>query len=76
MSSDPQLLTPARPAADVPSEEAAIVLQDVGKVFEIYDRPVHRLLQMLFRGRRTFYRSFEACTISTLPSAGANVSAS
>lgn len=60
MSSDPQLLTPARPAADVPSEEAAIVLQDVGKVFEIYDRPVHRLLQMLFRGRRTFYRSFEA----------------
>ena len=38
----------------------ALLLQDVGKVFEIYDRPVHRLLQMLFRGRRTFYRSFEA----------------
>ncbi len=41
-------------------DEAAIELRGVSKTFEIYDRPVHRLLQMMFRGRRTFYRGFTA----------------
>ena len=59
MSFDPQTPQPY-PPTNAPSQEAAIILQDVSKVFEIYDRPVHRLLQMLCRGRRRFYRSFEA----------------
>lgn len=60
MSFDPQTLPQPSPPTIAPSQEAAIILQDVSKVFEIYDRPVHRLLQMLCRGRRRFYRSFEA----------------
>ena len=59
MSFDPQTPQPY-PPTNAPSQDAAIILQDVSKVFEIYDRPVHRLLQMLCRGRRRFYRSFEA----------------
>lgn len=45
------------------AEEAgrvAIELCDVRKSFEIYEKPSHRLLQMLFRGRRTFYKTYEA----------------
>ena len=48
MSFDPQTPQPY-PPTNAPSQEAAIILQDVSKVFEIYDRPVHRLLQMLCR---------------------------
>lgn len=60
MSFDPQTPPQPSPPTIAPSQDAAIILQDVSKVFEIYDRPVHRLLQMLCRGRRRFYRSFEA----------------
>ena len=60
MSFDPQTPPQPSPSTNAPSQDAAIILQDVSKVFEIYDRPVHRLLQMLCRGRRKFYRSFEA----------------
>ena len=60
MSFDPQTPPQPYPPTNAPSQDAAIILQDVSKVFEIYDRPVHRLLQMLCRGRRKFYRSFEA----------------
>lgn len=42
------------------SADVAIELCNVGKTFEIYDRPVDRLLQMLCRGRRNFYRCFTA----------------
>jgi homopolymeric O-antigen transport system ATP-binding protein len=38
----------------------AIRAVGLGKRYEIYDRPHHRLLQTLFRGRRRFYRDFWA----------------
>lgn len=40
--------------------DVAIELRDVGKTFEIYERPIDRLLQMVCRGRKNFYRSFTA----------------
>jgi lipopolysaccharide transport system ATP-binding protein len=39
---------------------AAIVVRDLGKRYEMYARPHHRLLQTLFRGRRNFFREFWA----------------
>ena len=44
MSFDPQTPPQPSPPTNAPSQDAAITLQDVSKVFEIYDRPVHRLL--------------------------------
>lgn len=44
------------------SAETAISVEGVGKYFEIYEKPSHRLWQMLWRGRRTFYRPFWALT--------------
>ena len=38
----------------------AIEVRGVGKAFRIYDKPHHRLLQMLWRGRRSWYREFQA----------------
>ncbi len=38
----------------------AIRVEGAGKCYAIYDKPHHRLLQGLFRGRRTFHRSFWA----------------
>lgn len=38
----------------------AIRINGVSKYFEIYEKPIHRLLQMLHRGRRTFYRKYWA----------------
>lgn len=43
-----------------PSALPAIELDGVGKRYEIYDRPHHRLLQTILRGRRTFFREFWA----------------
>jgi len=40
--------------------EPAIRAVDLGKRYEIYDRPHQRLLQTVFRGRRRFYRDFWA----------------
>jgi lipopolysaccharide transport system ATP-binding protein len=40
--------------------EVAINLVDVSKRFEIYEKPRHRLLQTLFRGRRDYYKEFIA----------------
>lgn len=40
--------------------DIAIELRGVGKTFEIYERPIDRLLQMLCRGRKNFYRRFTA----------------
>jgi lipopolysaccharide transport system ATP-binding protein len=39
---------------------AAIELSNLGKRYEIYQRPHQRLLQTIFRGRKTFYREFWA----------------
>lgn len=38
----------------------AIRVDNVGKFFEIYEKPAHRLLQMLCHGRKQFYRPFWA----------------
>lgn len=40
--------------------ETVISARHLSKHYQIYDRPHHRLLQMLLRGRRKFYREFRA----------------
>jgi lipopolysaccharide transport system ATP-binding protein len=50
------IAAPRAPARPPP----AIVVRDLGKRYEMYARPHHRLLQTLFRGRRNFFREFWA----------------
>ena len=38
----------------------AVSVTDLGKCFHIYEKPKHRLLQMLYRGRKQFYKEFWA----------------
>jgi len=38
----------------------ALIVKDICKYYEIYESPVDRLKQSLWRGRRTYYRSFKA----------------
>lgn len=40
--------------------ELAIRAEGLSKHYHIYDQPHHRLLQMLFRGRRHFHKTFQA----------------
>jgi ABC-type polysaccharide/polyol phosphate transport system ATPase subunit len=40
--------------------ENAIRVAGLSKRYQLYDRPIDRLLQMAFRGKRTFYRDFHA----------------
>ena len=42
------------------SQEAAIRVKSIAKFFEIYEKPSHRLWQMLYHGRKQFYRPFWA----------------
>ncbi|MGE4403679.1 MAG: ABC transporter ATP-binding protein [Desulfobulbus sp.] len=42
------------------SSDAVISLESLGKCYQIYDKPRDRLLQMLFRSRKRFYREFWA----------------
>lgn len=42
------------------NDETVIVADSVSKVFEVYEKPAHRLLQMLYRGRKQFYQPFWA----------------
>jgi len=42
------------------SSDPAIAVRQVSKCYPIYEKPHHRLLQGLFRQRRTFYREFWA----------------
>jgi lipopolysaccharide transport system ATP-binding protein len=42
------------------SSDLAVRLDNLGKCYHIYDKPRDRLLQMLFRGRRRYYREFWA----------------
>jgi lipopolysaccharide transport system ATP-binding protein len=42
------------------SSDFAIKIENLSKCYQIYERPVDRLLQMLFRGRRTYFREFWA----------------
>ncbi len=41
-------------------QDIAISLKGVRKSFQIYDKPHHRLIQGLFRGRKQFFRDFVA----------------
>lgn len=43
-----------------PEARAAIEVRGVSKVFQVYRRPIDRLKQTLFRGRRTFFTPFVA----------------
>lgn len=42
------------------SSEIVILATNLSKCYQIYDQPRHRLLQMLFRGRRQYFREFWA----------------
>lgn len=42
------------------SYDKAISVHNLSKCYQIYEQPRHRLLQMLFRGRRQFFREFWA----------------
>ena len=42
------------------SQEFAISIKNISKFFEIYEKPSHRLWQMLYHGRKQFYRPFWA----------------
>lgn len=42
------------------SSETALRVENLGKCYHIYDKPQDRLKQMLWRGRRRFYREFWA----------------
>ena len=44
----------------MPALDVAIRLSDVGKTYNIYDKPRDRLLQALWPGRKKFYREFQA----------------
>lgn len=42
------------------SSSIAIRAQHLGKAFQLYDRPIDRLKQMLMRGRKRYYKEFAA----------------
>ena len=42
------------------SSDPAVRVEQLCKCYQIYERPRDRLLQMLFRGHRTYYREFWA----------------
>lgn len=42
------------------SSDVSILVQGVGKCYQVYDRPKDRLLQMLTRGKKKMYREFWA----------------
>jgi lipopolysaccharide transport system ATP-binding protein len=42
------------------SSEVVLKVQNVGKRYEMYEAPHHRLLQTLLRGRKQFYKEFWA----------------
>tara|TARA_R110002111_G_scaffold262694_1_gene340162 strand:- start:94214 stop:95551 length:1338 start_codon:yes stop_codon:yes gene_type:complete len=44
----------------VKNQEIAIKLDGVCKSFQIYEKPHHRLMQGLFRGKKQFFREFKA----------------
>ena len=42
------------------SSEIALSVKNVSKCFEMYEKPVHRLYQTLFAGKKKFYKEFWA----------------
>ena len=56
------------------SSETRILVEGVSKCYQVYDKPHHRLLQGLARGRRNFHREFWALRdVSLSVSAGETV---
>ncbi len=49
------------------SEDIAIELRSVSKEYMVFDKPSHRLWQMLFRGKRQFYRAQEVLKNISFP---------
>ena len=47
-------------ASDTPMVTPALSVRSLSKRFELYERPIDRLKQTLWRGRRQFYREFWA----------------
>lgn len=47
-------------SSDRPVNDCAIAARDVGKCYQVYDKPQDRLKQSLWRGRRKYYRDFWA----------------
>lgn len=47
-------------SSEAQTTDWAIRAQSVGKTYRLYDKPHHRLLQSLWRGRRSYYREFAA----------------
>lgn len=47
-------------SSEVPSNGWAIRAQGLGKTYRLYDKPHHRLLQSLWRGRKSYFREFAA----------------
>src|SRR5690349_19872148 len=43
-----------------PVGAAVIEVRGLGKCYQLYDKPVHRMLQSLLGGRQRFYREFWA----------------
>lgn len=41
-------------------DEISINVSNLSKKFEVYERPHHRLLQAIFRGKRQYYSTFQA----------------
>ena len=50
----------AKPAAVAVGSEVVIEARALGKCYQLYDKPVHRMLQSLVGKRRRFYREFWA----------------
>lgn len=46
--------------APLDGEDVVIEVREVGKCYQIYERPEDRLKQMLWRGRRRYFREFWA----------------
>lgn len=46
--------------ATLPIAEAVIEVRALGKCYQLYDKPVHRMFQSLIGGKRRFYREFWA----------------
>jgi lipopolysaccharide transport system ATP-binding protein len=46
--------------SQVSSDDAVIEVRGLGKCYQLYDKPAHRMLQSLIGGRRRFYREFWA----------------
>ena len=52
---------PLEPVSDRSTEEQAVIeVNEVGKCYQIYEKPQDRLKQMLWRGRRRYYHEFWA----------------